>query len=148
MDSKYTLPSAAYHQDDNQPRKINRGEYTVSPFSSVVPQYIIFLTCQANFLSFSISLMTSIELTLIYVDSLINHFNNISDDRLLAMSVNPLQATRGFDEMIALVGDKEGEKIKERAKKLLTRSVHELAKGMLEKELPSNSDAGCEGECP
>ena len=89
----------------------------------------------------------SIELTTRYVDSLNHYFNNISDDRLLAMAVNPLLATRGFDEMIALVGDEEGEKIKERAKKLLTQFVHELAKGMLERELPSNSDAGCEGEC-
>ena len=92
--------------------------------------------------------MTSdpIELTNRYVDSLSHYFNNISEDRLLAMSVNPLLGTRGFDEMIALVGDEEGKKIKERAKKLLTRSVHELAKGMLEKESLRNSNGGCEGE--
>ena len=62
----------------------------------------------------------SIELTTRYVDSLNHNFNNISDDRVFTVSVNPLLATRGFDEMIALVGDEEGEKIKERAKKLLT----------------------------
>ena len=117
MDGEYTLSSAAYHQDDNQPRKSNKGVDTVSPFLSVVPQHIICPTHHATFLSYSISLMTadSIELTTRYVDSLNHYFNNISDDRLLAMAVNPLLATRGFDEMIALVGDEEGEKINEGA---------------------------------
>ena len=93
--------------------------------------------------------MTSdyIELTTRYVDSLSHYFSNISDNRLLAMSVNPLLEAGGFDEIIALVGDKEGEKIKVRVKKLFTRSVHGLAKGMLGRESPSNSDASCEGEC-
>ena len=88
----------------------------------------------------------SIQLTKRYVDSYTEYFNDISDNRLLVMSVNPLLVTHGFDEIIALLGDKEGNKIKERTKEILRRGVHELAKGMSELELRNNSNDGCEGK--
>ena len=70
---------------------------------------------------FYIRLMTdsSIELVKRYVKSYEAYFDHFSHDRLLAMAVNPLLVTQGFEDMIALMGDGSGNKIVETAKKLL-----------------------------
>ena len=74
------------------------------------------------------------ELTSRYVNSYDEYFTNIHDDRLLAMSINPLLATRGLDDIIALLGDEHGTRFKEKTHNLLTRSIHKLAQKMLEKQ--------------
>ena len=72
----------------------------------------------------------SIELKQRYVNGYKEYFEDFHPDQLLAMAVNPLLATRGFKDMIALMGKRAGEKLKRESKDLLRQSIRKFAQGM------------------
>lgn len=71
--------------------------------------------------------LDSIELKDRYIRSIDEYFNQVNDDRLLAMIVNPLLATKGFQEVIALSDEGVGDQLLERAKKLLLEQTKKFA---------------------
>ena len=84
----------------------------------------------------------SIELTKRYVASFKEYFDDIPADRLRAMSVNPLLVTRGFEDIFALLGESDGKKLMEMAKDLLTTSILNVSRLMLENESQANDTRG------
>ena len=66
----------------------------------------------------------SIELIRRLCDSYDEYFPKITDDRLLAMTVNPVMATKGFDDIVKLLADDgSGDVLKARAKALLKQYI-------------------------
>ena len=65
----------------------------------------------------------SIQLVQRCRNSFEEYFKEIPDDRLIAFAVNPLLATLGFADIIELLDNGEGEKLKERAMKLLENYI-------------------------
>ncbi len=88
------------------------------------------------------------ELRKRYVRAYNEYFNDIPDARLLAMIINPLLATHGFDEIEFLLDDQDAaEALKERAKKLLKDRLMKYRPPTGEKEVESeDEDASTEGE--
>ena len=68
----------------------------------------------------------SIKLIEKYADALVEHFGDITDDRLLAFAVNSLLATEGIDDVEVML-EQEGVELKERAEKLLAKSMLKIA---------------------
>ena len=83
----------------------------------------------------------SIELIGKCVKSFYEYFNKIPDDRLLAMTVNPLLCTHGFPYIIDLL-DEEGVALQNRAKWLLEKNVRNVlqAKGRSTQSEADNKD--------
>ena len=79
--------------------------------------------------------MTSDSIKLIerYESSLGEYFGKVTDDRLVAMSINPLLATLGFEDITALLLE-DGKVLVKRARDLLAKSIVEIANGMLQKQ--------------
>ena len=66
-----------------------------------------------------------------HVVAINEYFQKISDDCLLALAVNPVLATHGCVEIIALrTEDGDGEEIVARAKKLLKEEVQRVTEAM------------------
>ena len=76
----------------------------------------------------SCSLMTSASRSLVqrHRKSLNEYFEEIPDDRLLAMAVNPFLATRGCKDILAIKGQVEGGKLISRMKSLLKVEVEKF----------------------
>lgn len=98
----------------------------------------------------------AIELAARHVESFDEYFAQIPGDRLLAMMVHPLLATRGFADIIKLLDDElndDGAQLLERAKKLLYDQIVKVARRKLEKERQSEaasanaSPGSSEGKC-
>ena len=70
----------------------------------------------------------SIELVQRVIRSLDEYFREVSNDRLLAMIMNPLLAIHGFDDIAVLEGEEEGGGLLTRAKNLLKESMLQLTK--------------------
>ena len=82
------------------------------------------------------SLMTSASRSLVqrHRKSLNEYFEEIPDDRLLAMAVNPFLATRGCKDILAIKGQVEGGKLISRMKSLLKVEVEKFV-SKLEKDI-------------
>ena len=76
----------------------------------------------------------AIELVQKYVDSLDEYFENVPDDRLLAMSMNPVLVTRWFKD-IEVIMKEEGLHLLDRAKNLLRKAMKELWGNKLRKRV-------------
>ena len=71
------------------------------------------------------------ELVKRHVEAINEYFGKISDNRLLALAVNPVLATHGCVEIIALrTEDGDGEEIVARAKKLLKEQVQRVTEAI------------------
>ena len=69
----------------------------------------------------------SVELVKRVINSYKEYFKEIPDDRLLAMAVNPVMATKGFGDVVALLdADGAGEKLKLRSVALLEQYVFNI----------------------
>ena len=78
--------------------------------------------------------MTDDSITLIgrYVVSYNEYFTTLRNDRILAMAVNPLLATPGCQDMLALMGHIKGQAFISKAKYLLENIIRKFTQGMEE----------------
>ena len=76
--------------------------------------------------------MTQDSITLVgrYVDSYKEYFTVLRNDRILAMVVNTLLATRGCEDMKALMGKAKGDEFVNNAKHLLKKNIKKFTQGM------------------
>ena len=65
------------------------------------------------------------------MDSLKEYFSEVHDDRLLAMAVNPLLATRGFEDVIALMDNEDDEDDEGKGKQLVDKGKSLLKKAVI-----------------
>lgn len=73
----------------------------------------------------------SIQLIKRYASGLEHYFGKVSNDRLVAMLVNPLLATYGCSDISALL-EQEGDDLVKRARELLAKYIFDIARGMLQ----------------
>ena len=85
----------------------------------------------------------SIELIRRLCYSYDEYFPKVTDDRLLAMTVNPVMATKGFDDIVKLLADDgSGEVLKARAKALLKQYILNVLRAEERAEEISQAKAG------
>ena len=85
----------------------------------------------------------SIELIRRLCDNYDEYFPKVQDDRRLAMTVNPVMATKGFDDIVKLLADDgSGEVLKARAKALLKKYILKVLRAKERAEERSQVKAG------
>ena len=145
MGSNNSVQGSTKGEDDYQSSKTSNGRDPMSLLVCFLLYHLfLFSSFESLFPNSRLMSSESIKLAKRHLDSLKEYFGDVHDDRLLSMAVNPLLATHGSKEVVAM-NEEEGGQLVKKSKDLLETAICKMIECMTQESDDEVSNSS--GEC-